>query len=227
MQIERGALNVASLEGQKTEVDVIGAAIDDRGLIYSFKQVLTVVPQTPAQPAETNVIWGQQLKVKPGLYQVRVAVRERQTGRTGSAMQWIEIPRLDQNRFSMSSLFLGERGSAGAEKSQGPQPIRVDVDHRFQRSSVLRFQTYVYNASRLAGDPDVWIQAHVMRGSERVFALAPSKIPPDVTKDPARLPYWTEIPLSELPSGRYTLQVSATDRATNNNATQAISFSVE
>jgi len=36
--------------------------------------------------------WTQTLPLPPGLYQVRVAVRDRQTGRTGSAMTWIEIP---------------------------------------------------------------------------------------------------------------------------------------
>jgi VWFA-related protein len=227
MQIERAAFNLAALDGQKAEVDVIGAAIDDRGLIYSFKQVLTVTP--PAEKAaEPNVVWNQQLKVQPGLYQVRVAVRERQTGRSGSAIQWIEIPQPDQNRLSMSSLFLGERaGEVESEKSQGPKPIRVDVDHRFQRTSVLRFQTYIYNAARVAGPPDVWIQAQVMRGAEQVLAMAPSKIPPEVTNDPALLPYWTEISLNRLPSGNYTLQVSATDRATNHHTSQTISFSVE
>lgn len=225
MQIEREAFNLnPSVAGQKAEVDVIGAAIDDRGLIYSFKQLLTVIPQT----TDTPVMWSQQLTVKPGLYQVRVAARERQTGRTGSAMQWIEVPAVDQNRFSMSSLFLGERRVGSSSENQlGPQAIGVDVDHRFARSSVLRFQAYVYNASRSGGTPDVWIQAQVLRGRQQVFALAPNRIPPDVTKDPARLPYWTEIALDQLPSGRYTLLVSATDRKAKSNASQMTSFSVE
>ncbi len=228
MQIERSALNLAALDRQKAEIDVIGAAVDDQGQIYSFKQLLTVTPPTDAEAAEPNVVWTQQLKVQPGLYQVRVAVRERQTGRSGSAMQWIAIPPLDQQRFSMSSLFVGERVSAlGVETAKGPQPIRVDVDHRFQRSSVMRFQTYVYNASRANGDPNVWIHAVVLRGNERMFSLAPNRIPPQVVKDPTQLPYWTEIPLDQLPVGRYTLHVTATDRATNNSAFQTINFSVE
>ena len=222
MQIERASLNLPALNRKKVEIDVMGAAIDDRGLIYSFKQLLTV--PTEEQPDEPNIVWNQQLKVQPGLYQVRVAVRERQTGRSGSAMQWIEIPPLDHQRFSMSSLFVAERTR---ETTNGPQPIRVDVDHRFQRSSVMRFQTYVYNASQAGGTPNVWIHAQVLRGNERVFSLAPNRIPPEVSKDPTQLPYWTEIPLDQLPVGRYTLQVFATDRATNNNASQTINFSIE
>jgi hypothetical protein len=67
----------------------------------------------------------------------------------------------------------------------------------------------------------------VLKGNEPMFSLAPNRLPPQVAKDPAQLPYWSEIPLNELPVGRYTLHVSATDRATNNNAFQTINFSVE
>ena len=228
MQIDRSAFNFnPSAAEQKAIVDVIGAAIDDRGMIYTFKQVLTVLPNNATETAPMPVMWSQQLTVKPGLYQVRVAVRERQTGRTGSAMQWVEVPVVDQQRFSMSSLFLGERQADPHSTERGPQPIRIDVDHRFARTSVLRFQTYVYNAAHDRGAPDVLIEAKVLRGKEQVFAVAPNRIPPEVTKDPAWLPYWTEIGLDQLPSGQYTLQVSATDRATNRNTSQSISFSVE
>ncbi len=67
----------------------------------------------------------------------------------------------------------------------------------------------------------------VVRTNTEVVAVAPNKIPPDVSADAARLPYWTEISLEQLPAGRYTLEVSATDRAANSNASQTISFSVD
>ena len=226
MQIDRAALGLDSSSGGKTEVDVIGAAVDDRGLIYTFKQILTVIPQVGPEPVP--VIWNQQLNVQPGLYQVRVAVRDRRTGLSGSAMQWIEVPAVERDRFIMSSLFLGERHAGNpSEQSRGPQSVRVDVDHRFPRTSVLRFQTYVYNASRTGGAPDVWVQAKVRRGNQSVAETAPNKIPPDVSNDPASLPYWTEIALNQLPAGRYTLEVIATDRAANSNASQTIAFSVD
>ncbi|MEK6335188.1 MAG: VWA domain-containing protein [Acidobacteriota bacterium] len=227
MQTAREAFNFSDPK-QKVDLDVIGAAIDDRGLIYTFKQVLTVTaaPEAP----ETPVIWNQQFNIKPGLYQVRVAVRERGSGRSGSAMQWIEIPSTVPPQFSMSSLFLGERHAEERtlnQQSDGPQPVRVDVDHRFARGSALRFQTYIYNASRVSGAPEVWIQAHVLRGRQQVAAVAPSRIPPDVSKDPRLLPYWSEIALKELPPGRYVLEVSATDRPAGVSTSQRISFSVE
>jgi VWFA-related protein len=231
MQIPREAFTMnPSSAKPRSEVDVIGAAVDDRGLIYTFKQVLTVTPQTTEELTQVPVVWNQQLSVRPGLYQVRVAVRERGTNRVGSAMEWIEIPSLAPAAFSMSSLFLGERpveNSWAARSPGGPQPIRVDVDHRFARISVLRFQTFIYNAARNAGSPDVWIEAHVLRGTQPVMVVAPTRIPPDVSQDPSRLPYWSEIALNQLLPGSYTLEVSATDKAGGASSSQRINFTVE
>ncbi len=131
---------------------------------------------------------------------------------------------------SMSSLFLRERPVVAATPDNlpnGSQPMLVDVDHRFARSSIIRFQTYVYNASRVAGAPDVWIAASVFCGSQQVMIVAPSKIPPDVSPDSWRLPYWSEIVLNQLPPGAYTLQVSANDKGARTITSQIINFSVE
>jgi VWFA-related protein len=228
MQIERQFLSSAENGGaKKTEVDVIGVAVDDRGQFSSFKQVLTVVPDPGAQ--QRAVTWNQQLQLKPGLYQVRVAVRERISGRMGSAMEWIEIPNTSAGNFALSSLFLGERterNDSAKSAATGAHSITVDVDHRFSRASVLRFQTYVYNASRANASPDVWIQAQVFRNRRQVIGIAPDKVPL-TTPDVARLPYWSEIPLDSLPAGKYVLLVSATDKTQNRTSSQRIKFSVE
>ena len=107
----------------------------------------------------------------------------------------------------------------------GPRSITVDVDHRFARSAVLRYQTYVYNAARSDIGPEVWIQTKVFRNRQQVLSVAPAKVP--MTADLARLPYWSEIALNELPAGRYVLEVTATDRIGNRNTSQQINFSVE
>jgi len=230
MQMPREIFNFESVDApQKREVDVIGAAIDDRGFIYSFKQLLTVTPR-PAGQTPLPVIWNQQLSVRPGLYQVRVAVRERSNGRTGSTMEWIEVPQAAPPKLAMSSLFLGERraeSNINNASLREPQSIPIDVDRRFARGSVLRFQTYVYNAARNAGPPEVWIDARILRGNQPVLIVAANKIPPDLSKDTWRLPYWSEIALTELRPGSYTLQVSATDRNGGASTSQRITFSVE
>lgn len=229
MQIDRAALDVAGGEAKKSEIDVIGVAIDDRGIIVTFKQLLTVVPDPAIQNRAQPIVWNQQLKLRPGLYQVRVAVRERSSGRTGSAQQWIEVPDIAGGQFQMSSLFLGERKAAPRDEkfATAPQPVTVDVDHHFARASVMRFQTYIYNAARGASAPDVEIQTRVFKDDRTVVTMPLARVPTDTTKDLTRLPYWAEIALEQLTPGRYLLQVTATDRATKQSATQQTSFVVE
>lgn len=229
MQIERSAFDFdAAASEPKREVDVIGAAIDDRGVIVSFKQLLTIKPDPVAQKQNAPVLWHQQLRLPAGLYQVRVAVRERGSGRTGSARQWIAVPDLTQGGMQMSSLFLAERQAAGSDQSTGPRALLVDVDHRFARSSVLRYQTYIYNAGRNeAVAPDIEIQTRVLRDERAIITMPSGKVPVETPANHARLPYWAEISLADLPPGRYLLQVTATERATKASATQRTPFIIE
>jgi VWFA-related protein len=224
MQIERWAFNFDSAADQKKEVDVIGAAIDDRGMIVSFKQVLTITPNAAAQKAGLPVQWNQQLRLPAGLYQVRVALRERGSGRTGSARQWIEVPEISKETLQMSSLFVGERKVAAGEPTAAPGSLLVNVTQRFERSSALRYQTYLYNVSGTTAD--IEIEARVLQDGETIMTTPAAKVPGDSLKDNA-LPYWAELSLAGLRPGYYQLQVIATDRRTKNRAMQRMHFMVQ
>jgi len=92
MRIDGSMLAFESADGkQPAIVDVLGAAIDDRGVCSTFKQRLDVPRDVAAR--DRFVQWKRVLPLPPGLYQVRVAVRDRRSGRVGSAMTWIEIPK--------------------------------------------------------------------------------------------------------------------------------------
>jgi VWFA-related protein len=224
MQLDRESLSVEP-EGKNSELDVIGVAVDDRGQVASFKQVLTV----PAQISETDhrVTWNQQLSVKPGLYQVRVAAGERGSGRAGSAIQWIEVPDVQSMQFSLSSLFLGERKEDLPSGAGVPLPsaVTVDVDHHFARASALRFQTYVYNAVPDHDGPQVVVEVVVLRNRRAVMTIPGSKVP--ATNNAARLPFWSEFRLTDLQPGHYVLLLKATDKITNHTATQRVNFVVD
>jgi len=91
MQIDGEYLGFDESNG-KAIVDVLGVAVDDRGRFSSFKQKLDIPREVVLAKDGRFIKWVQPLPLSPGLYQVRVAVRNRQIGRTDSAMTWIEIP---------------------------------------------------------------------------------------------------------------------------------------
>jgi len=97
IEISREALSFDLKEGkQAADVDIGGIFYDDKGKpVNSFVGRLRVFPVPDNVPLEKRkqAIYGFRAWLAPGLYQVRVAVRDVNSGRIGSAMEFIEIPK--------------------------------------------------------------------------------------------------------------------------------------
>ncbi|HEV7843566.1 MAG TPA: hypothetical protein VGO69_07695, partial [Pyrinomonadaceae bacterium] len=128
-----------------------------------------------------------------------------------------------------SSIFIGERKmEAAAVKDTGaPKTVPVSVDHRFARSSSLRFQTYIYNAALATGSTDVMLRVQVLQNDQPVLSLPQGKLMANGATDLARLSYSGEIALNQLPAGSYTLQITATDQNSKKSASQQINFTIK
>jgi VWFA-related protein len=220
-----------SEDKQAAVLDLSGVVLNDQGKpVASFKDRLEVAvwfPQYAGQPRR-DLVYNFQSPLKPGLYQVRVAARDGKTGRTGNAIEWIEVPDLSKSKLSLGSLILGETPREAAESSD-PTAV-VSVDKRFPRSSRLRLLTYIYNAARGANGaapPDVALQVEILRNEQTVLTNPFHKIEPIPGGNPAAIPYAAEVPLASLTPGRYVLQVTAVDRFSKTSVSQSAGFDVE
>jgi hypothetical protein len=215
-------------------VDVGGIVFNDQGkLVTSFQNQLTVKPPANLDAAKRGVAYNFQANLKPGLYQVRVAARDSKSGRTGSAVQWIEIPDLATRRLFMSSLIVGERTSSetveARKEGEPSERIFLSVSRRFTRNSRLRFLTQIYNAATGTGtdqSPDVALQVQIFRDNQPILTTPLSKIETKGVQDLTRLPYAAEIPLDSIPAGRYRLQVTVIDRIAKTSASQQLTFEI-
>jgi hypothetical protein len=178
-----------------------------------------------------SLYYNYQIRIKPGLYQVRVAARDTRSGRTGSAVQWIEIPDLAKRQLTLSSLLVG--GHTGDDQetpgASDTSAVNISVDRRFPRSSRLRFLTYIYNAALRAGagsQPDVAIQVQVFREDQPVVTTVLRKVSTEGLADLSRIPYAAEVLLNTLPVGHYVLHVTVIDRVAKTSASQRIGFEV-
>src|SRR6185369_3408474 len=95
--IDDSALTFDLIEGKlAADVDIGGIFYNDKGKpIDSFVGRLRVFPVPADAPAEKRqaAIYGFRAWLPPGLYQVRIGVRDVNSGRLGNATQWIEIPK--------------------------------------------------------------------------------------------------------------------------------------
>ncbi|HSE17666.1 MAG TPA: VWA domain-containing protein [Pyrinomonadaceae bacterium] len=199
-------------------VNVLGAVFDSNGkAVGSFKQRVEVARvRANALPVYTSV--NHQVDVPPGLYQVRVIAAERGTNHLTGVMEWIEIPKVKQGAFSISSLFVGEITEAG-----GALPVGVNASRRFARSSRLRFTMFIYNA---ATPPQLGVQIKILRGNQAVLTPAEIVVPTDKLSNLTNIPYTGEFPLSALTPGNYILELTVTDRTRKTSATQQLPLTV-
>ena len=239
-------------------VDIAGAIFDIQGKPAStFSKRLTIRPAAGGAAVRQSVSYNHFAALKSGLYQVRVAALDEKQARSGSAVQWIEIPDLRSKVLTISSLIVGEKkaetevpanevGSNEAGAALSPlRQVSLNIDHRFMRSSQLRFLTIIYNAAAgtsasskatvtvdanskgAAPAPDLAVQVQVFRDNEPVITTPVHKIETEGATDRTRIPYAADLLLDNLQSGRYVLQVTVIDRLKKASASQKYDFQVE
>jgi VWFA-related protein len=242
-------------------MDLAGLVLNDQGKsVASFNKHITIrgnPDATTVKPPE-NFFFNHFTVIKPGLYQVRVAAIDSKQGTIGSAYQWIEIPDVQTKALAMSSLIVGEHkppqaddSNATLDQAKTPEELRkvsINIDHRFPRSSYLRFLTFIYNARSSTTPPqaetspaspgttpsavngsslDLTVQVQVFRDDEPVITMPLHKISTEGVTDLQRVPYAADVILNNLPPGAYVLQVTIIDRIAKTSASQRLSFQVD
>jgi VWFA-related protein len=98
IQISRESLTFDLSDGkQSSDLDIGGIFYNDKGKpLNSFVGRLRVfpVPVNASADRRSQAVYAFHAWLPAGLYQVRVGVRDIKSGRIGSAMQWIEIPKV-------------------------------------------------------------------------------------------------------------------------------------
>jgi VWFA-related protein len=216
-------------------LDLSAVYLDDKGALKNsfLERIVTTAPDLEtAKTYRNDITFTYPTKLPPGLYQVRVAARDDQSGKVGSAHAWIEIPDLANKKLTMSTLLLGERTQAMmtnvSSNTGGVNPVALSGSHRFRRESTLRFLIFAYNATFATTDqkPDVAVQVQVIRDDQPVITTALRKVNTEGVTDLARLPYAAEIPLGELVPGRYLLKVTVIDRVSKQSTSRETYFDV-
>lgn len=123
--------------------------------------------------------------------------------------------------------FIGSnQPQAGAK---GSEQVQFSVDRRFARGAHLNFLTVIYNAARSGnnGAPELEAQIQISRNGQAVVTSPLRKVPIDASTDLGRILYGADIALQTLPAGRYSLQVTISDRVAKTSAREQVSFEIE
>ena len=236
MRIPHEFLSFSSDDGkQQATVRLAGLISNDRGQAgANFTEGIAVSRSSadPSGPGETVTFYTHQIFLGPGLYQVRVAARDEQSGRSGSAHSWIEIPDLGSGHLALSSLLIGTRRAPDLTDTAGnddPATANIVIHRQFRRGSVLGFLLFTYNAARAASDSrsDLATRVLILRDNHPVIVTPFKRMAIEEAAIGLGVPYAANLSLADLPPGRYMLQVEVIDRVSKTRASQQTRFEVE
>jgi VWFA-related protein len=230
VRVANDSLSYGPIEGKPgAAVELAGVVVNDRGkAVGSFQTRLHInaIDRDGENQKPSGSIYNSRLPLHPGLYQVRVAARDTNSGQMGSAQQWIEIPDLKSRRLTLSSLLLDVQNVA--VNNSGISQVQFSVDHRFARNSSLSFMAFIYNAIRAENGktlPALTIQPRLLRRG-RVVQTGPLRKVELGSQDLMRILCGGEISLNSIPAGDYVLEVLVIDAINQTSTSQRTRITV-
>jgi VWFA-related protein len=235
LHIDASKLSFKQVDGRyQSKLDQLGFVLDANGKpIDKFANTieLNLQPQTYESALKRGFVATRTLNVKPGVYQIRLFVREAGLGSIGTANDYIEIPDMKADRLSTSSLFLSgqavEQGKVVQTAGIGGTPSQ----RRFQRNGEFSYSMVIYNAKPDdSKQPQLEMRTRVLKGNRVVFTgeLRPV-VPSEGSVAPSRIVTGGVIALLKLAPDDYTLELTVRDkrRKKDNVVRTEMDFSVE
>jgi VWFA-related protein len=220
--------------GRKTaSADVLGMVFDRDGTQVAHLSTGFSVALTNEAAEETlrdGLVYTLRIKIpRAGAYQVRFAVRDQQSGRLGSAGEFVEVADMARGEFALSGIVLQSNDGAADREDSGEsiglspsQALRV-----YRPGTGLSYAYEVYNATKpVQAAPSIW------RGVERVLTVRPDTLVPPAGGG-RRFAARGSLKLGAgLAPGSYALQVSAATpdpkrKGRFRTAVQRITFEVQ
>jgi VWFA-related protein len=237
LHIDASQLHFDQADGRyKDMLKLVGFVLDTNGkMVDSFSEELSLnlLPEHYEQSIKNGFLATRALTVKPGIYQMRVLVREGDTGKLGTANNYIEVPNLKSDRLVLSSIFTSApRDQQGKTSDSAGQGATLS-QRRFKHGSQLEYMFIVYNAASEGHDSQTQLEmrTRVMQGGRAIYAGQTRPVRPLVESTPKRIITGGSLTLGQLSPGDYTLEVTVTDKLRKKESRavvkQEIDFSIE
>jgi VWFA-related protein len=214
-----------------TDLDFIGQIRDLHGKLLGGVRdeiKLKLTEENAAQLAQRHVEYDTGVTLPPGDYNLRFLARENQNGKMGTFEMKFNVPDLSKQTSSvrMSSVVWSNQreplaasiGNAGGNKKllnehplvDNGQKLIPDITRVFRKNQKLYVYFEVYDPGTVAA-PSVSAELMMFRGKSKAFESAPVRVTKPKSGRQNTLAFQFEMPLANIPPGRYTCQVSVID----------------
>ena len=216
----------------KAVVDLVAVTFGDNGQIvdqFSYQQILRIRKENFARVAKNGFTYNVTIPIKePGAYQFRTALRDKSSGKVGSASQFIEVPDIKNNKLLVSGIVMkgmtvedylrAPGASADDEKADDIEgdtlPNSSSAVRQFRNGMALAYGFKIYNTQldKLTAKPQLKVQVRVFRNGVVLFTGEETPYDASGQADLKRLTVNGGVQLgTNMSPGEYVLQVIVTD----------------
>jgi GWxTD domain-containing protein len=237
---ENRDLQFQSKDGvQKAVVNIYGRITTmSRRVVNVFEDTVTVdsPPEMLQAVSKQRSVYQKSIPLAPGLYRLNVVAKDVTGGNMNNYEVALNVPRLDADRITSSTLVLADiiepvptRSIGTGQFVIGTSKVRPRVGETFRRDEKMGIYLKLYNfaPNEKTHKPDGQVQYELMKNgtNEKIF---------DFTEDLAKIPGASPsqvtieklLPLGTLTPGQYTLRLKVTDKTKNQTLTPSAQFTV-
>jgi GWxTD domain-containing protein len=241
LQFENKDLQFAAIDGfQKATVNVHGRIATMTGRhVHTFEQTVTVESPGPMleQFRARKALYQTNVPLAPGIYRLALAARDVTAGTMFHTEYRLDVPRLDAERASTSTLLLADVLEPASPRSIGAEPfmiggmkVRPRVGEEFHRGERMGIYLKVYNlggegtSHRPAGEVEYEV---LRRGSnDRVATIRDDFADLPDAGSAAQMTLQKRLSLDDFAPGSYTLRVRIVDTIRNQTLAPSVDFTV-
>lgn len=240
IQLENKDLQFQAKDGVQKAVVNMYARVTSmaRRVVTFFEDTVNVEgPESMlAELSKRSSIYQKSIPLAPGMYRLNVVVKDLVGGNMNNYEMALNVPRIDPERLTSSSLILADliekvptRSIGAGQFVIGSTKVRPRVNETFRQSEKMGIYFKVYNltADETTKKPSGTIEYEVVKNgsNERIF---------DFTEDIATLPNVSSqqatveklLPLASLEPGQYTLRMKVVDKLSNQTLNPSAVFTV-
>ena len=232
-----------STNGKKTaSVEILAVSYDSKGKIenqFSKSHKITVDKKKYQEIERDGLIYYFVFPVKKGgAYEMRVALRDEDSGKTGTASQFIKIPKQKKKRLTLSGIVLEnltseqwkKRQEDNADTTNSTTPLLDNALRRFKLNSVMTYGFEIYNVKTdSTAKANMVLRTRLFHNGNLIHNGKNSAIG---TQNPKTRIWSASGALnlhSDLKPGAYVLQIVITDKLAKKKrqiATQFVQFEI-
>jgi GWxTD domain-containing protein len=238
VQVPNQQLQFKSKEGvHSAELNIFGRVSTLTGrVVQTFED--SVAKDFPDSLFQMSVkqmsIYQKALPLRPGLYRLDLVVKDVGSGNVGAVNTRLAVPRYDEEKLEASTLILADQIEHVPAKQigtgqfvLGSSKVRPRLDANFTPSDRLGIYLQVYNlkSDEKTHKSDASFVYTVKKGDQQVMQFKETSADMKQTGDQVTIERL--LPLATLAPGKYTLEVSATDKLAQTTISRSAEFSVK